>query len=98
MSRHTSSLAHRGIMGPLQTFQRAIAFHEQGRLWEAEQLYQAILRAEPRHFAALYRLGLLCLQQQRFEDAADLLRRAVKADKNSADAYHYLGIALTGLN
>jgi len=27
-----------------------------------------------------------------------LFRRAAKTDRNSADAYHYLGIALTGLN
>jgi protein O-GlcNAc transferase len=82
---------------PLQAFRQAASFHEQGRLWEAEQLYNTVLRADMRHFGALCRLGVLRLQQDRFEEAAGLFRRALKADKSSADAHQGLAFALTGL-
>ena len=71
--------------------------HGRGRLMEAEQLYQAVLRADDRHFGALLRLGMLRLDQRRLDDAEPLFRRAVKADKRSAEAHHLLGFALTGL-
>ncbi len=78
-------------------FQQAILFHNRGRLWEAAQLYEIVLKADDRHFGAVHRLGLLRLQQRKFDDAERLLRRAVKIDRNSADAHLHLAAALTGL-
>ncbi|HEY7130392.1 MAG TPA: tetratricopeptide repeat protein, partial [Nitrospira sp.] len=88
---------HTRATGLAHVFARAAAFHAQGRLREAEQLYENVLAAEPRHFESLYRLGLIRLHQGRFIDAEPLFRRAVKLDKHSADAQHHLAIALTGL-
>jgi tetratricopeptide (TPR) repeat protein len=84
-------------MDPMQAFQQAAVLHGQGRLWEAEQLYETALKGDRRHFDANYRLGLIRLQQKRFADAEMLFRRSVKADKKSADARHHLAIALTGI-
>lgn len=89
-------LLGRGI-DPLQVFQRAAAFYAQGRLREAEQLYDVVLAAEPRHFEFVYNLGLIRLHQGRFADAELLFRRAVKIEKRSAEAHHHLAIALNGL-
>jgi predicted O-linked N-acetylglucosamine transferase (SPINDLY family) len=88
---------HTNFGGAPQIFQQAIFFHDHGRLREAEQLYQKLLLGDDRHFGSLCRLGVLRLQQRRFEDAERLFRRAVKVDKRSADAHQYLGFALTGL-
>jgi protein O-GlcNAc transferase len=85
---------------PLQSheaFRQALALHDQGRQLESENLYQMVLAADDRHFGAINGLGLLRLQQSKFEDAARLFRRAVKLDKNSAHAQFHLGVALTGL-
>jgi protein O-GlcNAc transferase len=85
---------------PLQrheAFRQALALHDQGRQLESENLYQMVLAADDRHFGALNGMGLLRLQQSKFEDAARLFRRAVKLDKNSAHAQFHLGVALTGL-
>jgi tetratricopeptide (TPR) repeat protein len=84
-------------MDPMQAFQQAAALHGQGRLWEAEQLYEAVLKEDQRHFQAIYRLGLIRLQQKRLAEAEVLFRRAVKIDKKSADARHYLAITLTSV-
>jgi tetratricopeptide (TPR) repeat protein len=52
---------------------------------------------EPRHFDSLYSLGLIRLQQNGFEDAAELFRRAVKVKKASAEAHYCCALALAGL-
>jgi tetratricopeptide (TPR) repeat protein len=78
-------------------FQRAVLLHGQGRVREAEELYESVLRSDSRHFESIYYLGTIRLQQSRFLDAEVLFRRALKINKRSADARHYLGIALTGL-
>src|SRR4029077_17329400 len=96
VTQRASSFTKPRGLGPLQSFQRATAFHAQGRLREAEQLYEAVLEADDRHFDAIYRLGLIRLQQGRFADAGSLFRRALKLDKDSADAQFHLGVALTG--
>jgi tetratricopeptide (TPR) repeat protein len=87
----------RNLLGIAQTFRDAAMLHDQGHLQEAEQRYRIVLEAEGRHFDALYRLGLIRLQQSRFADADLLFRRAVKVDPRSADAQLHLAVALTGL-
>jgi len=82
---------------PLQVFQHAVGLHDGGRLPEAERLYRAVLKTDERHFGALCRLGVLQLQQRRFDEAERSFRRAVKVDKNSAEAHQFLASALTGL-
>ena len=97
MTDRVSLLLQGGTVDPLQAFQRAAAFYAQGRLRDAEQLYNVVLAADARHFEFIYHLGLIRLQQGRFADAELLFRRAVKIEKRSADAHHHLAIALTGL-
>jgi tetratricopeptide (TPR) repeat protein len=80
-----------------QTFREAALLHDRGRLQEADQRYRIVLEADGRHFDALYRLGLIRLQQARFADAELLFRRAVKVHPRSAAAQLHLAIALTGL-
>jgi tetratricopeptide (TPR) repeat protein len=92
-----ASFRYREIIGPLQAFREAVALQDCGRLREAEQRYEIVIKADSRHFDALYRLGLIRLQQGRFGDAADLFRRALKTDRKSADAQVHLGVALAGV-
>jgi tetratricopeptide (TPR) repeat protein len=91
-----SSLSFRRIIGPQRALREAAALHDMGRIQEAERRYQVVLAADDRHFDALYRLGLIRLQQGRFGDAAKLFRRAIKVDRTSPDAQHHLAVALSG--
>ena len=68
-----------------------------GQLHASEQFYEDILTKDGDQFDALYQLGLIRLQQNRFADAGSLLGRAVKINKSSAGAQHHLANALTGL-
>jgi tetratricopeptide (TPR) repeat protein len=98
VNRETPSLPYRRAVAPQRALQDAAALHNQGRLQEAERLYQIVLDTNGRNFDALYRLGLIRLQQGRFGDAAKLFRRATKVDRGSADAHHHLAVALSGLD
>ena len=55
----------------------ALHAHRVGNLAEAGRLYVEILRADPRHFEALYRLGLLQYQIGRFSESERLFAAAI---------------------
>jgi tetratricopeptide (TPR) repeat protein len=97
MGRPVSTVGYQAVTGTLQAFREAVALHDRGRLGEAEQQYESVLRADGRHFQALCRLGLICLRQGRFGDAVSLFRRALKVERRSAYAHLHLGAALAGI-
>jgi predicted O-linked N-acetylglucosamine transferase (SPINDLY family) len=75
----------------------AVAFHQAGRLAEAERAYRAIVAVEPHHFDALHLLGVVLMQQGDNDEAAALIARALKRNPRSFDALYNLGIALNTL-
>ena len=72
----------------------AVAMHKQGRLEQAKQIYEEILKSNPSHFDALHFLGLIALQEKHYQDAADLLSRAIQINPKSAAACYNQGIIL----
>ena len=72
----------------------AVAMHKQGRLEQAKQIYDEILKSNPRHFDALHFLGLIALQEKHYQNAADLLSRAIQINPKSAAACYNQGIIL----
>lgn len=82
----------------LKSIQRAFSLHQQGRLKDAEKLYQAILASHPNHFDALHLLGVLRAQQGQLEMSAELISRALDKQRNSAEAHFNLGLTLSRLN
>ena len=65
------------------TFQRAMAALQAGNAKDAEQLLQSLLRAQPRHVAALNVLGIVLTQQRQFGEAETYLRRALRENARS---------------
>jgi Tfp pilus assembly protein PilF len=55
--------------------QTAVAFHQRGKLTEAERLYRDILKVAPGHFDALHLLGILKHQQNQNSEARSDRRR-----------------------
>jgi predicted O-linked N-acetylglucosamine transferase (SPINDLY family) len=64
---------------------KAVAYHRAGQLEAAEQLYRAILQAQPRHPAANHFLGLLNVQLQQAELGLPYLLTALESDPEQAD-------------
>lgn len=81
-----------------QKLQIAVGCHQQGKLAEAEQLYQEILETDPNHFDALHLLGAAAYQTRRYERAAALIARAIGVNATLAEAHSNLGNALKALN
>ena len=64
-------------MNPQTLLQQAIALHQTGKLAEAEQLYQDVMRQAPRDPSALHLLGVVRAQQGRAAEALELIGSAL---------------------
>ena len=78
-------------------FQLAGAMHQQGRLKEAQAIYEAILQSDPKQFDSLHMLGVIAAQSKNYELAADLLARAIAINPTNSAFYSNRGIALQSL-
>ena len=79
------------------TFQRAMAALQAGNGKDAEQLLRSVLRAQPRHVAALNVLGIVLTQQREFSEAETYLRRAVRENPRSDATLYNYGLVLKAL-
>jgi predicted O-linked N-acetylglucosamine transferase (SPINDLY family) len=78
-------------------FREALDHHRAGRLHEAAQLYQKVLKANPGQADALYLLGAIAHQTGYHAQAVELCRRALAAAPDDARCYNVLGLALMEL-
>jgi tetratricopeptide (TPR) repeat protein len=79
-------------------FNQGLALHQQGRLADARECYQQVLKLRPGHFDALHLSGVIALQTQHFALAVELIGKAIALDPRQAAAYNNLGNALDSLN
>ncbi len=80
------------------TFQRAMGALKAGNFKDAEHLFKDVLRAQPKHVAALNLLGVVLTQRGKFAEAETYLRLALQEyPKSDATLYNY-GIILKALN
>jgi len=73
---------------------RALQFHQQGKLAEAEPLYRKILELDPLHSDSLHLLGVLAHQVGRDDVAIELIGKAIAVDNRQAAYHSNLGTAL----
>lgn len=78
-------------MSPEQLFSQATTLHQQGRVADANALYEQLLQHFPDNPDILHLHGLACHQLGQYARAANLLRRAI-ACRPSALLFH-LGLA-----
>ncbi len=76
---------------------QAVGLHQQGRLQEAGDLYKSVLATDPHNSDALHLLGLIALQTQNFQSAADLISQAINQSSENALFYCNQGVALKNL-
>ncbi len=79
------------------TLAQGLALHQQGKLAEAERIYQDILRRQPDEADAWYLLAVVASQTKRFAQAVELFERAIALRPDNADAHFNLGAALAAL-
>lgn len=74
--------------------EQAIAAWKRGDLAGAEAAFRKALEARPRSAGATSNLGMVLLEQGRFDEALSWLRKAVDIDPRHAGAQNNLGIGL----
>jgi tetratricopeptide (TPR) repeat protein len=77
--------------------EQGVTLHQQGKLADAEHIYQQILQQQPHHFGALHLLGVIALQTRHTERAIELFRKAIGLNAMVAAAHNNLGRALLDL-
>jgi tetratricopeptide (TPR) repeat protein len=102
MARKTSKTARRGAgsagVGRRRRadrlFETALDAHRQGRIGDADRLYQDVLGAEPDHTGALQHLGILAQQRGDADESVRLLARAATIMPSDPLLQNNLGNAL----
>ncbi len=84
-------------MNQQEALQRALPLHQAGRFAEAEPLYSRVLAADPNNFPALHLMGLLRWQQQRMDEALQLMEKALKVQPGAPETLSNYAIALSSL-
>ncbi|MEI6706792.1 MAG: tetratricopeptide repeat protein [Methylococcales bacterium] len=79
-------------------FQRAVNYHQQGLLVEAERLYKEVLQSQPQHADSLHLLGVIAKQRGQAQLAVDLINQALDINPNNAAAHSNIGLAYQELN
>jgi predicted TPR repeat methyltransferase len=77
--------------------QNAKNLHEAGRLLEAARLYQQILRSHPKHFEALYGLGMAHAQTGRLNERERAVGEALASNPRFAEGWRARGLMLMHL-
>ena len=80
-----------------QSLEIAVQHHSAGRLSEAENLYQKILKSDPNHPTALHLLGLIAHQVGKNGVAVDLMTKALSIKPDYVEAHGNLGNAYSRL-
>ena len=63
-----------------QALQQGVAAHKEGKLQDAERLYRAILRSQPKHPDANHNLGVLAVSANNADVALPLFKTALEAN------------------
>ena len=78
----------------LSKFKEGLALHQQGKLSQAQALYQAAHQLDPAFADAVHHLGIIALQTNRLTESVKLIRQALMLDPTDSSAYNNLGMAL----
>jgi protein O-GlcNAc transferase len=81
-------------MNPQELLGQAIAFHQTGKLADAEQLYLQLMRAAPQDATAPHLLGVVRAQQGRNREALELMGAALKLRPDAPEVLSNYGNVL----
>ena len=75
-----------------QALSLGIKHHTTGKLNEAEDIYQQILRPQPNHPTALHNLGLIAHQVGKNDIGLELIQKALSIKEDYAEAHSNLSV------
>ena len=78
-------------------YQHAIVFLNAGNFIDAERSFRNFLKNEPKHVGALNLLTILLMGMERYGEAEEFIRMAVKISQSSDVSFYNYGIILKKL-
>ncbi len=91
-------IASRPLTADIQAQMRqALAYHKNGQNFQAEELFNDILKNCPDSADALHMLGVIAYQGEAYQHAADLIGKAIALNPKNAAYYSDRGLALQQL-
>lgn len=81
----------------IDTLSLAYEHQQAGRFKEAESLCRQILKGEPNNVDALHLLGVLMYRQEKLQESAELISKAVEIDPEYAEGHYNLANVLDEL-
>jgi len=84
-------------MATIDPVQKALACERMGEWLRARNIYETVLKTQPRHVDALNQLGIILARAGNPKRAVALFDRAIAADPQNAAALSNRGLALQGL-
>jgi Tfp pilus assembly protein PilF len=82
----------------LQILKKGVQFHAEGKLDQAQAVYETILKRFPNHSEALYLLGTIAYEKKNFPLAIELLKKSIQLNPHHCSALNNLGNALKDSN
>ena len=74
----------------VESYQKARAFHREGRLPEAEMWYEKVISMDPGHVEALNNRGVLHLHKKKYSAARKCFEKAIRLKPDYVDPYYNL--------
>ena len=74
--------------------QEGISLHQEGKLDQAELIYQQILQVNPENAEVLHLLGMIAYQVEKYDLAINLINQAIEIDNRQPIFFHNLGLVL----
>ena len=78
-------------------FQQGLALLNQGSLEQAREIFEKVVKINPKHFDAFHLLGIIAAQCKEFESADELFEKAIKLNRNNPYFYCNRGNVLNEL-
>ena len=99
MRHKTATVKNKSKSGHLNPAQLplALSFHNAGQLDQAAEIYEGILKGNPRHFDALQLIGVLEIQRNNWESALKYLSKALLVNASIPFVFFNIAIALQKL-
>ena len=82
----------------VQALQNAVEAHKAGQIQEADRLYTAILKAQPKHPDANHNMGVLAVSVGKVQEAPPFFRTALEANPSIGQYWLSFIDALIKLN
>ena len=76
----------------------ALKNFQNGKISEAKEICNEILKSEPDNFNAYYLLGVIAFQTRNYKQSEELISKAIEINSENFEFYNFIGIVLVHLN